>query len=555
MSKKILASCILCTFSHAAFTQTPPSAGSQLQQFSEPTSKPGQSLSVDIQEQSTPIPDSSESTETFLATKLIIAGSTAFTEAELLAVSGFVPNQLQSLRNLYAMADNITAHYKSKNYLLARAYLPAQEINDGVVTITVLEGNYGKISVNNSSGVSDALALGAIEGLVSGDPVELEPLENRLLSLSDVPGVEVRSTLIPGSSVGLTDLIVDVTPGPPISGSIDFDNAGNRYTGEERLGSTLNFNNPFGIGDVASLRAVTTGSGLNYLRGAYQIPMGRGRVGVAYSHLEYELGREFESLQANGDAQIASLFGSYPLLRSRNANTSVGLTFERKNTEDRIDSIPFQTNKEVDVAIFSLYGNRRDTFGGGGFNDYLLALTAGNLDIETASVRAVDDVTARSNGSFNKFSFNASRVQRLTETVSLLGSIEGQVASKNLDISEKMELGGMDGVRAYPEGETYADEGYLLTLELRKLLPASTVIPGQFYAAAFVDTGTVSINANQFAPGDNDRTLSGAGLGLYWNYSNSWTARMYYATKLGSEDAQSAPDRSGRYWIQVVKYF
>jgi hemolysin activation/secretion protein len=552
MSKKILISCIFCAFSQLSISQNLPSAGSQMKQVNSIPTTPSQSLSVDIQEQSTPIPVNSEVTKTFLATQLIVSGSTIFSENKLIQITGFQPNKLQSLGNLYAMADKITEYYKSKNYLLASAYLPAQEITNGVVTIQVLEGHYGKISINNTSRVNNSVAESTLSGLVGGNPIEMEPLENRLLRLSDVPGIEVRSTLIPGSSVGLTDLIVNVTPGPTINGSVDIDNAGNRYTGEERIGANMNFNNPFGIGDVASLRAVTTGSGLQYVRGAYQIPMGAGRVGIAYSHLEYELGREFKPLQASGDAKIASLFGSYPVLRSRNANTNIGLALERKNTEDNIDSIPFRTNKKVDVAIFSLYGNKKDTLGGGGFNDYLLALTTGNLDIETPAVLALDNITARSNGSFNKFAFSVSRVQRITQTLSLLGSIEGQVASKNLDISEKMELGGMDGVRAYPEGETYADEGYLLTLELRKLLPI--LIPGQLYASAFVDTGTVSINADQFAPGSNERTLSGGGLGMYWNYNN-WASRMYYAAKLGSEDAQSAPDRSGRFWVQVIKYF
>ena len=31
--------------------------------------------------------------------------------------------------------------------------------------------------------------------------------------------------------------------------------------------------------------------------------------------------------------------------------------------------------------------------------------------------------------------------------------------------------------------------------------------------------------------------------------------RAYYARKLGSEMAISAPDKSGRFWIQGVKYF
>ena len=44
------------------------------------------------------------------------------------------------------------------------------------------------------------------------------------------------------------------------------DNAGNRYTGANRLGATINLNNAAGLGDIASLRTLTSGSGLNYAR-------------------------------------------------------------------------------------------------------------------------------------------------------------------------------------------------------------------------------------------------------------------------------------------------
>ena len=68
----------------------------------------------------------------------------------------------------------------------------------------------------------------------------------------------------------------------------------------------------------------------------------------------------------------------------------------------------------------------------------------------------------------------------MTDRVSLYAAINGQFASKNLDISEKMGLGGANGVRAYPEGEAYGDQGYVLNLEARCLLPSlSERVPGQ----------------------------------------------------------------------------
>ena len=135
-------------------------------------------------------------------------------------------------------------------------------------------------------------------------------------------------------------------------------------------------------------------------------------------------------------------------------------------------------------------------------------------------------------------------------------AIHGQLASKNLDVSEKMELGGMYAIRAYPEGEAYADEGYVITLEGRVLLPRfSGSWPGQMQLIGFVDTGRVTINKNPWVIGPNERTLSGAGVGINWSGTNNFMVRAYYAFKLGNESATSGPDASGRFWIQAVKYF
>ena len=71
----------------------------------------------------------------------------------------------------------------------------------------------------------------------------------------------------------------------------------------------------------------------------------------------------------------------------------------------------------------------------------------------------------------------------------------------------------------------------------------------------FVDAGSVTINKNPWSTGDNRRTLSAAGVGLTWSDTNNFLVRAYYARKLGNDLATSAPDKSGRFWIQAVKYF
>jgi hemolysin activation/secretion protein len=244
--------------SQGAIAQTLPSAGSQMQQLPVVPSAPTMAPRVEVAPSGNPLATSKAGIE-FVAQHLNVTGASAFTQAELLTVADFEPGRETNLRALYAMAHKITQHYRQAGFLVARAYLPAQEVRDGVVTIAVLEGHYGQFALNNSSSLNSQVPRNLLSGLNPGDVIAVEPLEDRLLRLSDVPGVQVRSTLVPGASVGLSDLVVEVKPGALISGSVDADNAGNRYTGENRLGATFNLNNPTGRGDLATLRAVTSG--------------------------------------------------------------------------------------------------------------------------------------------------------------------------------------------------------------------------------------------------------------------------------------------------------
>jgi hemolysin activation/secretion protein len=546
---------LLLTLAPGVHAQQIPGAGSQLRQVPPPPAAEKAAPEIRIEEATTP-PDPGADLVRVLVTQLEISGARAYTADALIAISGFTPGVEYTLPELQAMAARITEHYRANGYFVARAYLPAQDISDNVVTIAVSEGNYGQVTLHNQTNLADGLAHGLLDGLESGDAITLDPLESRLLLLSDIPGVKVSSTLVPGTVPGSSDLIVDITPGRHVTGSVYADNAGNPYTGEHRVGATVNLNNPLGRGDVAALHFLTSGSGLQYGRASYQMQFGRATAGIGYSRLEYELGEQFEVLGANGTAEVVGIFGTYPLIRSRDSNLYFGLAAENRTFQDRLDVIPSVTDREARVLTPSLYGNHHDGFGGGGYSTFVLSYSAGSLDIQTPAALAADAASARTDGSYGRLWFNATRQQRVTDRLSLHGSFTAQQATKNLDPSEKLVLGGMDGVRAYPQGEGFGDEGYLAHVEAHLLLAGlSARVPGQVHVLGFVDAGYITIDKNPWFAGDNHRTLSGAGIGATWGDPGNFAIRTYYAVKLGSEDAISAPDKSGRFWIQAIKYF
>ncbi len=488
---------------------------------------------------------------------LRITGQSLFSEAELVTASAFEPNSELDLADLRVLAARITAFYNRRGYFLAQAYVPAQDIAGGTVTIAVIEARYGKIGLNNRSNLSDRTANGVLAGLDSGDHVATGPLERRLLLLSDIQGVAVRSTLSPGSAVGTSDLLVDLDPGRRITGSIEGDNAGNRYTGAWRTGGTVNLNNAAGIGDVLSLRVLTSFDGLAYGRVSYQALVGKATVGVAFAHLDYELGREFKSLDASGNAEIASIYASYPLIRSRRSNLYLLGGVDAKWFEDKLGFIPSESHRRTQVGSIGLSGDYHDDFGGGGWSAYSASVSVGNLDIRGAEERAFDAATARADGGYGKFQFGFSRLQTVTGPLSVFGAIRGQVAFDNLDISEKMELGGAYAVRAYPEGEAYGDQGYVATVEARLQLDGifGPRGPGGLQLFGFIDVGEVDFAKDPWFPGSNHARRSAYGGGLGWAAPYGFYLKGTYARKLGSADATSAPDRSGRFWFQIAKSF
>lgn len=205
------------TLSHFAFAADIPSAGGQLQQI-PPTPMPKKLVpGIDVERGKTPAITAPD-TARILVNALLVTGAQKYTAADLLALTGFKPGTELTLSELRGMASRITDYYHRQGYFVAQAYLPAQDIKDGVVAIAVMEGQYGKVTLNNQTNLSDDLANNLLGGLNAGDPVVSAPLESRLLLLSDLPGVKVKSTLVPGAALGASDLIVDITPGQRVTG-------------------------------------------------------------------------------------------------------------------------------------------------------------------------------------------------------------------------------------------------------------------------------------------------------------------------------------------------
>ena len=538
-----------------AVEPVPPSAGSIIQnvpQLPAPRSENLPELRLlrpaiaDAAQDATPIP----------VAALALVGNTLLTTAELTAASGFTPGTL-TLEQLRTLAARMADAYHQKGYFLAQVMVPAQDIDatGGAVTLQVLEGRYGAITLRNASRVQDAVVRGLLGPAVApGQAIAAAPLERGLLLMADVPGAAMQSILTPGALIGSSDLLIDGSDTRRYSASVDADNEGSPYTGRVRVGATLSANNPLGLGDLFTARLFGATNGLlQYGHVAYQLPVGQAQVGAGYTHMRYWLGGIYTSLSATGVGDIGSVFASYPLLRSRSANLGAVLNFDAKYFSDMQRSAGKGAAKGVRVLSATLSGDAQDSWGGDGFSRFALTAMAGQLDLRGADAQAADFSTVRTNGNYVKLVYSGSRLQRVAADKSVYVNLNGQFANKNLDVSEKMQLGGVNSVRAYPEGEAYGDLGLVLKVEARWDLPRWETVATQPQLFAFVDSGRVTLNKVNSTPLPNDRSLRGAGLGLNLVSDQNVLVRLVWAHKLGAAPATSSPDASSRVWLQLVK--
>lgn len=486
--------------------------------------------------------------------KIHVTGSTIFPATVLEALVADMAGTTMTLSGLETGIARITNYYRERGYFLANAYLPAQEIKHGVLQITVQEGMLSGIRLQNTSRVKDSRIERYLTDLSGGAPIEQDPLDRQLLLLRDIPGVgSVRAILQPGPRVGTSDLLVETTSSAPYNARVQVDNYGNRYNGEYRVGASLAINSPFRIGDQLTLRAVGSDRDMAYGRLAYQLPVGGDglRVGTAYAHTQYKLGREYRSWDVHGTAKSGSLFVTYPFVMSQTGSLIGSLTYEHKSLKDYIDSVDSKSDKTVKSFNVGLMGNHQDTINGAGQSSFDVSVVSGDLSMDHIS-RVIDEATSRSNGNFTKANYMFNRLQRITNNDTFSATLSGQWAADNLNSSDKFSLGGPYSIRAFPQGEVNGDEGQMINLELRhRILP-------QLQGVLFYDYGTIIVNHDKYTAADNQRTIAGAGIGVNAELFSRFQLDAHLAWRTQGGTPQSEPssaERTPRLWVQLSGEF
>jgi hemolysin activation/secretion protein len=316
---------------------------------------------------------------------------------------------------------------------------------------------------------------------------------------------------------------------------------------------------PAGRGDGLVVNALTSSTGgLMFGLAGYTLPVGSDglKLGVSGSYVRYQLDKSLLTLDLHGNASTVTLYGLYPVVRSRNLNLFALVSVDSKRFDDQQGPGLSQRKSSTDLQL-SISGDARDDRFSGGVNTYELSAIRGTIKLPrgAASDNAADYTLGR---------LAASRLQNLlSNRLLLFVSLKGQLALKNLDSTEQFQLGGPDRVRAFAPGEGTGDSGAVLSLELRLLPPERWFgrIAREMVFSAFYDAGTVEprhdptqqlLTKPDFA---NRISLSGWGLGAVWDRSRDFAVRLYLAWPVRGTAVNDPVVRKPRVYLTANKTF
>jgi len=494
-------------------------------------------------------------------------GNTLVSSESLQAIVDSYLNKELSLRDFDQMRLDVIALYRKMGYW-ATAIFDEQDITNSDVVLTVYEGRVGKVTLKAEDGVrfSSARAKKFIERQqAAGQPIQINVLDQSVANLDAVPGVNASLELKEGEAEGETDIIVNTTSAPMLSGGIVADNFGSRSTGYKRATLSLSVNSLFNQGEQINIQRLKTGENLDFyaLSASYPLLNDGTQISYAYTNMDYLLGAPYKSLNADGESHTQTLSISTPLDMPSDISVNIKLDYSVSDYLNLASDVKTSDN-QVKTWAATLNLAVSDNFLGGGYNNLAAILKHGDVNLKGDAVNfASDSATARTHGQFDTVNINYIRIQSLLPSTKVWWTLSAQQAlNRNLDSSQKMSLGGAAGVRAYPSSEATGDIGLVSQLELRHQLTANleTKLFYDFgYIQQYKKTYADWNSANAGMP--NCYELEGVGLGLQWQAFNNTTLLANVATKVGGNAGErngadnDGTDKNTRAWVSMTVTF
>ena len=536
----------------------PPKIGDVLKEVTPPKIEREKREIPKIKQEQISTPKEFEDGKKVRVERFLISGATHMSNEELKQIVAPYEKQDLSFNQIQEITTLITKIYRQKGYFVARAYIPEQNIytQNGVLKINVIEGNYGEFKLENKSLVKDSILQSNLDDIKDKDIVSTNTLERAMLIINDTAGAVVtKADVRPGKEVGTSDFLIGTEATNRVNGYLIGDNYGSQYTGKHRIMAGVDINSPFNIGDKISAFGFTSQKeGLLSGKLSYDFPIhANGTRGeISYSKTTYELGSSYKELDAIGKNDSLTARVTYPILKTRVENLDSYVEVSYNKMKDEIQSVDSKVKKDSYLATTGLdYTKDSLIFNNNSQTRAAVSITFGKLNFNDKDDKETDKNGANTQGQFSKINLELGKDIDIFDSLKWSNTLQMQYAlgNKNLDGSQDLSVGGINGVKFYQDGEESAENGYIYNTEFIYTLPIIAGIDNKI--SIFYDIGRVYMSKN--ITQEKSRTLQDIGLGYKVSYKNFF-ANSYLAYNIGNE-VTSQDNYNSRAMFQVGYVF
>ena len=509
------------------------------------------------------------------------------------------PERGFSIGEMQEVADEVTRYYRTRGLILSTAVVPVQTITDGIVDIQVFVGRLGRV-VTEGNKMYELNTLEKPFVKLIGQPVTQHEIEEALLILTDFAGLSVFGVFRPGIKVGEADIVLKVQQEKSYDVDYRLDTHGLKETGLNRFRTIVNWNNPLGGADRATVTIQQTYNPKlnNYWSIDYKRYLGRGfTIGAGIFRNFFRIGGDLAANQIAAETINRSFYIEKSFTRGRQRNFSSRITLTQKKSRTQTQSV--QTNIDrLTVLAWTLNYDSVDTihplrpiyralfqdtpegYGGGlnflnvtwsrGFNNALGAMGSSGDQFdglsESRSGRRGNQAGEFAEGQFEKVTLSYQRLQLLTKNQSLMFGTEAQWSNDILSNQELYSIGGPENVRGFPDAQGLFDRAFFFKIEYILNAPFGLASRPAFMNrtwgevlqfSVFYDFATATNNdplSNQ-DPNQQNRWINfkSIGLGLRFNIPGRINSRLMYANKIGVDLPNDR--RYGRLWADFTYSF
>lgn len=475
-----------------------------------------------------------------------VVGSTVFTEAELAEATAPFSGREISFAELLQARSAVTQLYVDQGYITSGAFIPPQTVEDGIVTIQVLEGSLEEINVTGTRRLNPGYVRSRL-ALAASTPLNQNRLLEGLQLLQLDPLIQtISADLQAGTRPGTSVLQVEVQEADSFNVQLSADNGRSPSVGSFRRQIQFDQGNLTGLGDALSVGYTNT-DGSNEVNASYTLPLNprNGTLRLAAGRANSEVIEEpFDQLNIDAPSQYYEITLRQPLIQTPTEEFALGFTASRQESQTQIDGEGFPLSLDADeegrtkvsaLRFFQEWTERS--------SQHVFAVRSQfSLGVDWLGA-TVSDETADSR--FLAWRGQGQWVRLLAPDLLLLVRTDVQFSDSPLVSLEQFSIGGAQSVRGYRQDAILTNNGALFSTEVRVPVLRVPEIQGVLQIVPFIDVGTAWNNPDvELDPS----TLIGAGVGLLWQH-NDFSARLDWGIPLVDVEGEK------RTWQENGIYF